>query len=194
MADFKLFGNEDPVVSQIATMTQGIGFPLRSVDTLSQEATMPATVLLAVDNTTQSPPGLDMPIQVTFGPAQNTINDPVMLDAAGVVTFNEGGSYQLLTRYTITRSSGGGIGRYFTRILVNGVQAQPPLGLAINNSDVSLSQIQIITTSALVPGDFLTLEFYRDSAGSNDGDLTTLTSTLGWGTSPSAGVRIIKLA
>lgn len=32
MPDFKLLGNENPVTSELGAMTQGIGFPLRSVD------------------------------------------------------------------------------------------------------------------------------------------------------------------
>ena len=67
-----------------------------SVSGILSLASPAATLVLdAASFNSQAPASLDIPIQVEFGPAQGTVSDPVMLSAAGAITFNEPGLYLL---------------------------------------------------------------------------------------------------
>ena len=87
-------------------------------------------VLAAVDTTNQEPSGLDSPLQVTFGAAQGTATDPVMLDALGNITFNQGGLYLFNGYANFERQgSSGGVSVTLFRALINGVQSGPTKGV-----------------------------------------------------------------
>ena len=60
-------------------------YTISSILGLKQIAASP--VLFATDYTSQTPSVLDVPLQVLFGAAQNTVADPVMLDGSGNITF-----------------------------------------------------------------------------------------------------------
>lgn len=193
MADFKLIGSETlTVTNQLGSMTQGIGFPLRDVD--SSEAIAATTVLTAESLVDQIPSGLDTPLQMTFGVAQLGPSDPVQLSAAGVLTINETGLYNLSLRYAFTRDGVAGVARIFTRALVNASPIVSPIAILMNSANTTVPVFQQLVTSTLVPTDTLTIEFYRDSAGVDSGSLLIQTSGIGWGISPSAFLRVIKLA
>ena len=50
-------------------------------------------VLSSVSNDNQTPSGLNIPLQVRFGPDQGSLSTPVQLFANGVILFNQGGLY-----------------------------------------------------------------------------------------------------
>lgn len=195
MADFKLIGDENlTVTNQLGSFTQGIGFPLRDVD--SAASIQSTTVLEAASLVDQVPSGTDAPLQMTFGAAQFGPSDPVQLSAAGIITFNQSGIYNISFRYLVTRDTTAGIAQVFTRALFNGapiVPAVDPIGLLMNTANTTIPVFQQLVTSIIEPTDTVAVEFYRDSNGVDSGSLLTLISSIGWGTSPSAFVRIIKL-
>ena len=62
----------------------------------------------------QSPTGLDVTTQITFGPAQFGPTDPVMIDAAGLMTINEDiDSLIISTLVSFGRSGGVSASRVF---------------------------------------------------------------------------------
>jgi hypothetical protein len=189
MPDFKLLGSNTLTATESAgVMTQGLGFPLRTVDTSAE----PEAVLIAFDDTIQEPTTTDDPLQVTFGPAQGAASDAVSLAADGTLTFNEDGFYAFLTTLKFGRQGGaGGVALLFLRALLDDVQVGRPVATEVDNSNIIIPQ-QFEFALFLSAGTELKVEIYRDSAGQDDGGLFPSTSTLGWGISPSARMRIYK--
>jgi hypothetical protein len=150
-------------------------------------------VLSASDTTAQTPGGLNSALQVTFGPAQGTVADPVMVDAAGVITFNETGQY-LFNGYANFGRGGlsGGTAVVAFRALFNGVQAGVTKVVDIKDADdiVPYDLTMPITATA---GDTLTWEIMRDSSGSDYGGLYTQTLLGGWSAIPSVAINVYKV-
>jgi len=151
----------------------------------------PQEVLLAEDFDDQDPAGLDTPLQITFGPAQT--GDDVSIDVNGVITLHTEGSYLSFTTMYFARTTSAGTSNFFLRTLVNGVQDGHPIGIE-EADDASTAQIAFtgLRNVATVPVEF-TFEAMRDSSGINNGSLSGLSSTQGWGEAPSARIRVIKL-
>ncbi len=149
----------------------------------------PEEVLTAESFLTQSPAGLDTPLQVEFGPAQP--GPVVSLDVNGVSLFHQIGVYAVKTVFNFTRPSSAGEAYFYIRSLVDGVQFGNAIAILQTDDDITVPIIveNLITiTPALIDIPF-TLECIRDSqggAGANDGQLSGLTSTNGWGSTPSA--------
>ncbi len=71
-------------------------------------------LLLAESFVNQSPTGLDVTTTVTFGPAQFGPTDPVMIDAAGLITINQDiDSITVAILLAFGRSGGVGASRVF---------------------------------------------------------------------------------
>lgn len=153
----------------------------------------PKTVLIASSNVAQEPSGLDTPLQINYGSAQGTVSDPVMLAANGDITINESGYYDINAIYSMGRQgASGGTADLFIRGLLNAVQSGNPISAIIDNTNTVIpTQLEI--QGFLEAGDVLVAELVRDSTGMDDGGLFSITSSIGWGDSPSAAVRILKL-
>jgi len=153
----------------------------------------PVPVLSAQSTALQDPGALDTPIQVEFGPAQGGPTDAVQIDAAGLTTFNQGGAYQAIALFSPSRTTSTGEAILFIRSLFNAVQFQNPIGGRFDDDDNTIP-LQFVGNAVVSAGTELTFEFYRDSAGINNGSLSSETSSIGWGSSSSASLQIFKFA
>ena len=150
-------------------------------------------VLTAVDTTNQEPSGLDSPLQVTFGAAQGTATDPVMLDALGNITFNQGGLYLFNGYANFERQgSSGGVSVTLFRALINGVQSGPTKGVELSGTGI-MFPYELTLPIQVNAGDVLTWEILRDSSGVDAGGLYIHTNSGPWSNVPSADVNIYKV-
>ena len=150
-------------------------------------------VLAAVDTTNQEPSGLDSPLQVTFGAAQGTATDPVMLDALGNITFNQGGLYLFNGYANFERQgSSGGVSVTLFRALINGVQSGPTKGVELSGTGI-MFPYELTLPIQVSAGDVLTWEILRDSSGVDAGGLYIHTNSGPWSNVPSADVNIYKV-
>ena len=150
-------------------------------------------VLAAVDTTNQEPSGLDSPLQVKFGAAQKTATDPVMLDAFGNITFNQGGLYLFNGYANFERQgSSGGVTVTLFRALLNGVQSGPTKGVELSGTGI-MFPYELTLPIQVSAGDVLTWEIMRDSSGVNGGGLYIHTNSGPWSNVPSADVNIYKI-
>lgn len=153
----------------------------------------PITVLSQSSIVIQQPTALDDPIQVEFGEASGTVDDPVMIDSLGTVTFNEKGFYNLTALVHMGRiGSSGSISLVFLRAVFNGNPLGNPVSARIDNPSIVIPE-QFQTAISVEAGNVINLEIYRDSAGVNQGGLFPEVSTIGWGSSASASIRVEKL-
>ena len=192
MPDFNVTGQIglDPI-TQIGdhVMTQGLGFPLRPVSTSPGEGVGMTSVLVSQHNGSQVPTGLGVPMQVAFGAPES--NEYVSIDAAGTITFIQAGAYMALCNVYFDRSTDQGESLTFLRFLGDGVQAGNPVAIEMDSADTSQFN-QFVLAGQVPAGTELTVEIMRDSGGFNDGYLISFTSTDGWGTAPSAIMRVLK--
>lgn len=149
------------------------------------------SVFVANSENSQSPVALDTPLQVEFGPALNDVNDPAMIDALGNVTINEDGIYVLTALFSISRSTSAGRAYLFFRYLINGVQIGNPVAVIASDDEMTIP-LSFTRITNLAAGNVLTVEFVRDSLGIFNGSLFSYTSSIGWGDSSSAILRIEK--
>ncbi len=150
-------------------------------------------VLAAVDTTNQEPSGLDSPLQVTFGAAQGSASDPVMLDALGNITFNQAGLYLFNGYGNFERQgSSGGITVTLFRALLNGVQTGPTKGVELSGTGI-MFPYELTLPIQVSAGDVLTWEIMRDSSGVDAGGLYVHTNSGPWSNVPSADVNIYKI-
>ncbi len=193
----KLFGSNGDAAAPLFDVNYGIGLGdngLLPVETgASGDATsfeiLTTTVLLAGDMTTQEPAAVDTPIQLKFGAPQTTAHWD--LDALGNITCVTPGNYNFLLRVQWGRSGNMGAARLVVRFLVNGFQVGNPVYTTIDQSaDVKTGTFE--GSAAAEIGDVITIEFYRDSTGSDDGGVFPFVTTLGWGTAPSAQMLITE--
>jgi len=150
-------------------------------------------VLAAVDTTNQEPSGLDSVLQVKFGAAQKTATDPVMLDALGNITFNQGGLYLFNGYGNFERQgSSGGVAVTLFRTLLNGVQTGPTKGVELSGTGI-MFPYELTLPIQVSAGDVLTWEILRDSSGVDAGGLYIHTNSGPWSNVPSADVNIYKI-
>lgn len=150
-------------------------------------------VLNATDTHNQTPSGLDTPLQVTFGIAQGTGTDPVMVDVSGNITFNESGIY-LFNGYSNfeRQGSSGGNAVIAFRALLNGVQAGVTKMVELKDVGTGVPYDLTLPINATA-GDVLTWEIMRDSSGVDQGGLYAHTLLGGWSNVPSVSVSIYKI-
>lgn len=185
----KLIGSTVDISEKIGTVTQGIGLELLPVEGNVIES---GEKLIAESVADQNPVGLDTPLQVEFGSAQNT--EAIDLAADGTLTFKETGVYLVFSTYYFSRTSSVGQVHFFIRLLKDGVQQGNPLGIIQTDDDITtpIFLSATVSVSGAVPTDY-TIECVRDSDGVDSGGLRSITSSIGWGQTPSARLRIIKL-
>lgn len=155
---------------------------------------MAATQVLNASSTvSQNPSGLDTPLQVSFGAAQGTASDPVMIDAAGTVTFNQAGLYLVNGMGNIHRAGPSGIALLLFRGLVNGSQVGIIKGFELDTANIMMPYEITIPFYAPVAGTTFSFEIMRDSSGSDDGGLIPEVTAGPWGDIPSANMQIWKI-
>ncbi len=120
----------------------------------------------------QEPTGLGIAnlIQVTYGVAQFGSGDPVQIDAAGLVTFNEGGLYRVKNVFQFARTGASGTSELLFRLLVDGVQIGRSIGIKLGNSD-DLNYVDIDNWFNVPAGTELKVQLMRDNVGNNSGGL-----------------------
>ena len=162
---------------------------------LNLVSTSATSVLYAFSTVNQAPSVLDTPLQVTFGAAQNTATDPVMLDALGNITFNQTGMYLFNGFGNIERQgSSGGVSVLLFRALIDGVQAGVVKGFELNTTGVMFPYETTIVINITEVGTVLTWEILRDSSGVNQGGMYTHTASSSWDNVPSAQIQIFKFS
>jgi len=170
-------------VASLATYVgQNIGSMLRATQVLNASSTV-----------SQNPSGTNNPLQVSFGAAQGTGSDPVMIDAAGTVTFNETGLYLVNGMGNIHRAGPSGIALLLFRGLVNGSQVGIIKGFELDTADVMMPYEITIPFSVAVAGTTFAFQIMRDSSGADDGGLIPQVTAGPWDDIPSANMQIWKI-
>lgn len=151
--------------------------------------------LLRSPNTTiQAPAAVDTLYQVLFGAASGTSADPVMINAAGLITFNKAGSYAVRFKLQLGRTGGTGTSIIFTRLLLSGSPFGSPSVTRIETANqIFATESRVIFTVSA--GATLAMQMIRDSGGANAGGLVPLTPTTltAWGAAPSALLVVSRL-
>lgn len=138
----------------------------------------------------QQPTVVDTPHQIEFGPAVNTVSDPVMLSELGKLTVNKSGTYRIKFSAAIGRTGASGISNIYLRAVVNGTQAGQSIHTKMSSGDVYMP-FSDEAWLYLPAGTEIVYEVLRDSTGSNFGGLFKGDPTLaGWNDNPSAAIRV----
>lgn len=150
-------------------------------------------LLRAASTVAQAPSAVDTPLQLTFGAAQKSGTDPVMLNSAGQVTFNTSGSYAVRVKLQQGRTGSTGTSILLSRVLINGVQYGSPAAVKMENPNViAVTESRVVLN--VTPGQTFSVQIMRDSSGNNSGGLVPQAATVtAWGTAPSALLVISRL-
>ena len=150
-------------------------------------------VLRVASTAIQEPTAVDTPRQLTFGAAQGSASDPVMLNAAGLVTFNRAGAYALRLKLQCGRTGSSGTSILLSRLLLNGAQLGSAAAVKITQTDATTPTESRVVLN-VTAGQTFTAQIMRDSAGSNFGGVYPHTAAVAaWGTAPSALLVISRL-
>lgn len=150
-------------------------------------------VLRAPSTVAQAPTAVDTPLQLTFGAAQKSSADPVMVNAAGVVTFNKAGAYAVRIKLQCGRTGATGTSILLSRILLGGVQFGSAACVKMTQTDATTPTDSRVVINATA-GQTLAIQIMRDSTGSNFGGVYPQAATVtAWGTAPSALLVISRL-
>lgn len=150
-------------------------------------------LLRAASTTTQAPTAVDTPLQLTFGAAQLSATDPVMLNSAGQVTFNTAGAYTIRIKLQNGRTGATGTSILLSRLLINGAQVGSTAAVKMTQTDATTPTESRVVIQASA-GQTFTVQIMRDSAGSNFGGVYPQVATVSaWGTAPSALLVISRL-
>lgn len=151
-------------------------------------------VLNGISFVTQAPSALDTPLIVSFGAAQGTPQDDVMLDSAGKVIFNKAGLYMINGFGSVERQgSSGGVAILLFRARLNGTQVSVTKGFHLDTPNMDIPYEVTIPFQANA-GDIFWFEIMRDSSGVNQGGLYGHTVLGGWSNVPSSQIQIWKLS
>lgn len=150
-------------------------------------------VLRAASTVTQAPSAVDTPLQLSFGAAQGSASDPVMINAAGLVTFNTAGNYAIRIKLQNGRTGATGTSILLSRILLNGAQVGSAAAVKMTQTDATTpSESRVVVNPTA--GQTFQVQIMRDSAGSNFGGVYPQTATVtAWGVAPSALLVISRL-
>lgn len=151
-------------------------------------------VLRTNSNVTQQPSALNTALQVVFGVAQGGPSNPVMINAAGTVTFNVAGNYAVRIKLQCGRTASTGAATVGSRILLNGVAVGVPAAVRLDNASTIIPTESRVVINATA-GQALQVQIMRDGSDSsvNAGGIFAATSAGGWGTYPSALLVISRL-
>ena len=150
-------------------------------------------VLRAASTATQAPTAVDTPLQLSFGGAQGSASNPVMINAAGLVTFNQAGNYAVRVKLQCGRTGATGTSILLSRLVLGGTQLGSAACVKLTQTDVTTptdSRVVMNTTAVQT----LQVQIMRDSTGSNFGGVYPQTATVAaWGVAPSALLVISRL-
>lgn len=150
-------------------------------------------VLRAPSTVVQAPTAVDTPLQLTFGAAQKSSADPVMINAAGLVTFNTAGAYAVRIKLQCGRTGATGTSVLLSRILLAGVQFGSAACVKMTQTDATTPTDSRVVINATA-GQTFAVQIMRDSTGSNFGGVYPQAATVtAWGTAPSALLVISRL-
>jgi hypothetical protein len=184
----KLIGTEASSNNETKNYTLG------SIASLFADTFEFTPVLVAQSTVTQTPAALNTALQVTFGAAQGTSGDAVMISSGGLITFNEPGLYLINGYGSVERQgSSGGTAILLFRFLVNGTQAGSVKAFHLDTTNVSTPYEITFPINISTAGTTATFEIMRDSSGTNAGGLYPHTNLGGWSNVPSAEVNIWQL-
>ena len=93
--------------------------------------------------------------------------------------------------YYVARTAEHGESLTMLRFLLNGQPIGNPVATEITDSGASVYN-QISLAGQVSAGTVLTTEILRDSNSANDGGLFAFPSADGWGTAPSAIMRVLR--
>lgn len=143
-------------------------------------------LLRAASTVAQAPSAVDTPLQLTFGAAQKSATDPVMINSAGLVTFNAAGNYAVRIKLQNGRTGATGTSILLSRLLVNGTQVGSAAAVKMTQTDATAPSESRVVVNATA-GQTFVVQIMRDSAGSNFGGVYPQVATVtAWGTAPSA--------
>lgn len=154
-------------------------------------------LLRAFATTDQIPTALGTALQVTFGASQGSALDPVMINAAGLITFNLAGTYSVRYRLQFGRVSGtAGTATLISRLMLASGQFGSSTSVRLDNATniVAVEGREILNMPT--SGSTMYIQIVRDSVGSsiNAGGLYVITpATSGWNVAPSALVMISRM-
>jgi hypothetical protein len=150
-------------------------------------------VLRAASNVVQAPSAVDTALQLNFGAAQGSASNPVMINAAGLVTFNAAGNYAVRIKLQNGRTGATGTSILLSRLLLNGVQVGSAAAVKMTQTDATTpSESRVVMNPTA--GQTLVVQIMRDSAGSNFGGVYPQVATVtAWGTAPSALLVVSRL-
>lgn len=150
-------------------------------------------LLRAFSTITQAPSAVDTPLQLSFGAAQGSASNPVMINASGLVTFNTAGNYAVRIKLQCGRTGATGTSILLSRLVLGGVQLGSAACVKLTQTDATTPTDSRVIMNPTA-GQTLLVQIMRDSAGSNFGgvypQIATVTS---WGTAPSALIVISRL-
>ncbi len=152
-------------------------------------------VLRASSAANQLPTALGTALQLTFGAAQNSASNPVMISAAGLVTFNTSGNYAVRIKLQCGRAGATGVVTIVSRILLAGAQYGSSAAVRLDNANTVMPSESRVVINATA-GQTLAIQIVRDSVDSsiNAGGVYAIQpATSGWAASPSALIVVSRL-
>lgn len=152
-------------------------------------------VLRAVSVVNQLPTALGTALQVVFGAAQNSSSNPVMINSAGLVTFNTAGNYAVRIKLQCGRAGATGVVTVASRILLSGAQYGSSAAVRLDNANTIMPSESRVVINATA-GQTLAVQVLRDSVDSsiNAGGLYAIQpATAGWAAAPSALIVVSRL-
>lgn len=150
-------------------------------------------ILRAASTVIQAPTAVDTPLQLTFGGAQGSIANPVMINAAGLVTFNTAGNYAVRIKLQNGRTGASGTSILLSRILLNGTQIGSPAAAKITQAESIFATDSRVVVN-VTAGQTFSVQIMRDSAGTNFGGVYPQAATVTtWGAAPSALLVVSRL-
>jgi len=151
-------------------------------------------LLRAASTVIQAPTAVDTPLQLTFCGAQGSIANPVMINAAGLVTFNTAGNYAVRIKLQNGRTGASGTSILLSRILLNGTQIGSPAAAKITQAESIFATDSACVVVNVTAGQTFSVQIMRDSAGANFGGVYPQAATVAaWGTAPSALLVVSRL-
>lgn len=152
-------------------------------------------VLRAPSTVNQLPSATGAALQVSFGAAQKAATDPVMINAAGLVTFNTAGNYAVRIKLQCGRAGATGVVTLASRILLSGGQYGSSAAVRLDNANTIMPTESRVVVNATA-GQTMAIQIVRDTVDSsiNAGGLYAIQpATSGWATAPSALLVISRL-
>ncbi len=184
----KLIGTETSSNNETKNYTLG------SIAALFADTFEFTSVLAAQSTVTQAPSALNTAQQVTFGAAQGSSGDAVMISSGGLITFNQTGLYLINGYGSVERQgSSGGTAILLFRFLVNGTQSGAVKAFHLDTPNLSSPYEITFPINITTAGTTASFEIMRDSSGTNAGGLYPHTNLGGWSNTPSAEVNIWQL-